>query len=187
MWAAIIAIVGKVIFFDLQSWGLHDWVYGRDYSLRDATMRLLDFGVVIAFLAAAYSLSQIKGRLESARATVGAASLGMLFIYLTLEVNTFLAAYYPGLQAGGVSLVWAAFGLSLILSGIHVDAKPLRYVGLTLLALVSMKVFFIDLSSLDQFWRIIAFVGLGVLLIAGSFLYLRYREKFSLPAHPRRS
>lgn len=37
-----------------------------------------------------------------------------------------------------------------------------------------------DLDSLDSFYRIVAFLILGVLLLLGSFLYLRFRETFSV-------
>jgi hypothetical protein len=45
-------------------------------------------------------------------------------------------------------------------------------------------VFTSDLDSLDSFYRIVAFLILGVLLIFGSFLYLRFRETFSVEPQP---
>jgi len=53
-------------------------------------------------------------------------------------------------------------------------------VGLSLFLLVSIKVFFVDLGSLEQLYRIVAFVVLGVITISGSFLYLKYRHKFTV-------
>jgi uncharacterized membrane protein len=44
---------------------------------------------------------------------------------------------------------------------------------------VGFKVFFVDLASLDQFYRIIAFILLGVLALSGAFLYLKYRQTFA--------
>jgi len=46
-------------------------------------------------------------------------------------------------------------------------------------------VFFVDLASLDQFYRIIAFIVLGLLVTGGSFLYLRARQKFVTPGDTR--
>jgi len=45
---------------------------------------------------------------------------------------------------------------------------------------VAWKVFFVDLKRLDQFYRIVAFISLGILALAGSFVYLKYRDKFML-------
>jgi uncharacterized membrane protein len=50
--------------------------------------------------------------------------------------------------------------------------------GLGLFAVVSWKVLFHDLASLDQFYRIIAFIVLGIMVTSGSFLYLRSRNTF---------
>ena len=45
--------------------------------------------------------------------------------------------------------------------------------------MVGFKVFFSDLAGLDQFYRIIAFILLGVLMLFGAFLYLKYRNTFA--------
>jgi uncharacterized membrane protein len=51
--------------------------------------------------------------------------------------------------------------------------------GLALFAVVTWKVFFVDLAQLDQFYRIVAFVLLGILALIGSFAYLKYRDQFT--------
>jgi uncharacterized membrane protein len=104
----------------------------------------------------------------------------MLFVYTTLEVNTFLHYYLPGLQAGGISILWSLFALALIGSGIWKNVRTLRYIGLALFAVVVWKVFFVDLARLDPFYRIIAFILLGVLVLCGSFIYLKYRHTFAI-------
>jgi uncharacterized membrane protein len=111
---------------------------------------------------------------------LGFCSLGLLFVYLTLEVNSFLHMYVEGLRPGGVSILWSLFALSFILRGIRKDVRSLRYLGLMLFVVVAGKVFFVDLSRLDQFYRIIAFILLGILVLSGSFLYLKYRETFAV-------
>ena len=113
---------------------------------------------------------------------LGFASLAMLFIYLTLEVNTFLHEYVPGMQSGGVSILWSLFALVLIFRGIARNVATVRYLGLALFAIVAWKVFFVDLAQLDQFYRIVAFLLLGILSIVGSFAYLKYRDTFVV--HP---
>lgn len=178
---AAAAVVGKVFWFDLPSWGAtRNMLYDADYSFRDAAMRLIDFAAVVGFLGGAYALVAGRQAAAQVRAALGFAALGMLFVYLTLEVNSFLRSFAPGMRAGGVSIVWAIFALALILRGIAKNVAGVRYLGLGLFAIVSGKVFFHDLASLDQFWRIVAFVLLGVLLLAGSFVYLKYREKFAV-------
>ena len=74
-----------------------------------------------------------------------------------------------------------ALALGLIVGGIHRSSAVLRGVGLALFVVVGFKVFLVDLASLDQFYRIIAFIILGVLVLSGAFLYLRFRKTFVRP------
>ena len=106
-------------------------------------------------------------------------ALALAFVFLTLELNTFLSQFVPALRAGGISILWSLFALGLIVAGIHKNAGALRFTGLGLFTVVGFKVFFSDLASLDQFYRIIAFILLGVLILCGAFLYLKYRQTFA--------
>lgn len=178
---AVSALLVKLFAFDLIAWNVNDsFIYAGDYSFRDAGLRLVDFGAVVGFLAASYAFLAGRNRASTVRPFLGFASLGMLFIYLTLEVNTFLHQYVPGMQSGGVSILWSMFALTLIYRGIAHRSAILRYVGLALFAIVTWKVFFVDLATLDQFYRIVAFILLGVLSLAGSFAYLKFRDQFAV-------
>jgi uncharacterized membrane protein len=85
-----------------------------------------------------------------------------------------------GLQAGGISILWSLFALGLILPGIWKNVRALRLVGLALFAVVAGKVFFVDLANLDPFYRIVAFILLGILVLSGSFIYLKHRQTFAI-------
>jgi uncharacterized membrane protein len=86
------------------------------------------------------------------------------------------------MRAGGISILWSVFALALILCGIRQRVRTVRYVGLGLFAIVVSKVFFADLAQLDAFFRIVAFIILGLLVLAGSFVYLKYKDHFALNA-----
>jgi hypothetical protein len=174
-------LVIKLFGFDLPGWAISErMLYGGPYSFRDAALRLVDFGAVIGFFAGAYFLLVGRANARAAGFFLGFCSLGLLFIYLTLEVNSFFFSYLPGMRPGAISILWSLFALGLILRGIVRNERTLRYVGLALFAIVAGKVFFSDLSRLDQFYRIIAFILLGILVLSGSFVYLKYRETFAL-------
>lgn len=177
----------KLFLFDLPSWQVGDeLLYGSAYSFRDATLRLVDFGAVVGFLAGGYALLRGRSHAKSAALVLGFCGLGMLFIYLTLEVNSFLHTYAEGLRPGGVSILWSLFALALILRGITKNERVMRYLGLGLFAIVAWKVFFVDLSRLDQFYRIIAFVLLGILILCGSFLYLKFQDSLVFKTSPKK-
>ena len=175
-------VIVKLLFIDLQSWNIvfERLLYWGDYSFIDSAMRFMDFGVILAFLSLMVKVfKQDPGRQTPIR-IFGGLSLVLLFLYLTLETNTFLYAFIPGFRSGGVSILWSIFALSLLIKGITKAEKIHRYTGLALFSVVIWKVFFVDLSRLDQLYRIVAFIILGILILSGSFLYLKFKPKFTL-------
>jgi uncharacterized membrane protein len=179
----VIGLLGKLFLFDLAAWHVTFGMrYAGEFSFAEAALRALDFGVVIGFFSTAFYL--LSGRLGARQAAIsfGTLALLLLFLFMTLELNTFLYFYLPGLQAGGLSILWSLFALGLIVSGIWKKVRALRLVGLGLFAIVAFKVFLIDLALLDPFYRIIAFILLGVVVLSGSFVYLKYRQTFAITA-----
>jgi uncharacterized membrane protein len=108
----------------------------------------------------------------------GISGLVLLFFYLTLEVNTVLWRFVPGLRAGGITLLWAAYALVLLLFGLGRGVPGLRYAGLLGFAVVTWKIFFVDLTHLDPLYKIVAFIVLGVILLLASWVYLKSRQRF---------
>jgi uncharacterized membrane protein len=172
-------LLGKLFLIDLPSWRADFMFYPGPYSFLEAGMRLLDFAAIIAFLLLGFRVLTGDIKAQAARQVSGALALVLLFIFLTLEVSSFLATFMPGFQGGGVSILWSAFALGCLLPGIWKDIRVLRYSALGLFAVVAWKVFFSDLVQLDQIYRIIAFTILGVLVLSGSFIYLKYRSTFA--------
>jgi uncharacterized membrane protein len=72
------------------------------------------------------------------------------------------------------SIAWGLFALLLLIVGIRKRAAATRYAGLALLGITVVKLFFHDLSQLDQLYRIGAFIAVAVIAILASFLYQRF-------------
>jgi len=72
------------------------------------------------------------------------------------------------------SIAWALFALLLLIVGMQKQTAPARYAGLALLGVTIVKLFFHDLSQLDQLYRIGAFIAVAVIAIVASFLYQRF-------------
>jgi uncharacterized membrane protein len=66
-----------------------------------------------------------------------------------------------------------AFGALLLAVGFWRRSAFLRWQALVLLAITIGKVFLWDMNRLSQGYRILSFLGLGVLLLAVSFVYQR--------------
>ncbi|MCX6983829.1 MAG: DUF2339 domain-containing protein, partial [Lentisphaerae bacterium] len=157
--------------------------------------RLMTFGIIVISMAFGYRLMKVKNDGSGiiapendtgefiprnfAAAMFAIFGLGLLFIYLSLELDTFLNFKAPLFRAGGMSILWGLFGFSFVLGGIVKNMKALRYAGLVLFTVVVLKVFLSDLSNLSQLYRIIAFLALGIVVLAGAFIYVRFRDFFN--------
>jgi uncharacterized membrane protein len=80
-------------------------------------------------------------------------------------------------QQLSLSVIWTVYGGALLTVGIWRRNSMLRIMALVLLSVTTLKVFFIDLSSLDKIYRTISFIVLGLILVAVSYLYQRYRQR----------
>jgi uncharacterized membrane protein len=72
------------------------------------------------------------------------------------------------------SIAWALFALLMLIVGMRKEIAPVRYASLGLLGITVIKLFFHDLSQLDQLYRIGAFVVVAIIAILASFLYQRF-------------
>lgn len=74
-----------------------------------------------------------------------------------------------------ISILMALYALILVTLGVATRSPINRILGLGLMALVVLKLYLSDVWELGYLFRIVAFVGLGVLLLAVSYLYSRFR------------
>ncbi|MFA6568448.1 MAG: DUF2339 domain-containing protein [Victivallales bacterium] len=169
----------KVFIFDMMFWRLsidRFWFPVNSFP-EESLMRGLNFLMIVG--AFAFSFLVFGGKSRDTSKFFGVLSLAMLFIYLSLELNTLLNLKAPLFRAGGISILWGLFGFSFILGGIIKNIKGLRYAGLVLFTVVVLKVFLSDLSRLSQLSRIIAFLALGLVVLAGAFIYVRFKDFFN--------
>ncbi|HET7226793.1 MAG TPA: DUF2339 domain-containing protein [Candidatus Eisenbacteria bacterium] len=71
------------------------------------------------------------------------------------------------------SLAWLLQAVALLLLGWRSATGFRRWLGLALLALVTLKFVFVDLARADVFWRFLVALGAGLVMLALSYLYQR--------------
>jgi uncharacterized membrane protein len=123
---------------------------------------------------------------------LSALALALLFGVLTAEtrgafVQSEAIASRGGDSAGGqharlmgslaVSVLWSAFATALLGFGLAVRSRPFFYAAYALFAVAACKVALVDLAELQTLYRIVSFFALGVLLMAGAYLNIRFRER----------
>ena len=153
------------------------------------SLRTGAYWVVGGALLACTSLMQ--GRTESK----GDLRLGMVFhvawtfllvAWGTVEVLHYFQYRIIALEGGSpeqlanlrqlaVSGVWLLGATLVMIMGRWLDIRALRAAAIVYFGCTVLKVFIIDLMFLDTLYRIFAFLGLSVILIAVSYLYYRNR------------
>ena len=170
---------------------------GEFVSLLNA--RVLVLLVLVAEFALARMLLSARLRISIPSGALGAGlQAGILLLVLALitgETWDYFARgiYRLALAAGSVniaeemarlqnlrqlllSVVWLVFSIILMALGIWKRQRMVRIEAIVLFGVSILKIFIYDLSFLDTLYRVFSFVGLGVILLAVSYLYSRYRD-----------
>jgi len=143
-----------------------------------------DLGSALAAIgacaAAAFVLARYVRDLEpdAARAAQIVAAAAGVYLGSVLIVDT-LGVDPTGevRQAGQVwlSAFWTLTGLGAVVFGLLRSKGSVRLAGLALLGAAIVKVWTYDLAELEELARVLSFVGLGLLLLAGAFAYRRIK------------
>jgi uncharacterized membrane protein len=133
---------------------------------------------VIVALAFAFFLVR-RARLESAmdralRPGLAILALGFLFTLLTAETN---AVFEGRARQLSLSVLWTLFATAMLAGGLALRSRPLFYSAYALFAATAVKVVTVDLATLATLYRMLSFLALALLLMAGAYLNLRFRER----------
>ena len=101
------------------------------------------------------------------------------FILYTLEAHLFDREFLAMDHRGGVvTVAWTVLAFAGIWLGLARRVKPLRITMLCLLAAAVVKLLIFDTARLDTPVRVVVFALTGLALLVGSFLYIRFKERF---------
>jgi uncharacterized membrane protein len=114
----------------------------------------------------------------------GAYAVTAGLVWIVLEVRDL---FHPGAMGWDQADVadaelWAwsgaglLYGAGLMVLGIRArgPGRALRMAALAIIGLISAKVFLIDMAGLAGLWRVVSFLGLGLMLIALGAIYRRF-------------
>ncbi len=178
-WGAAAAL-GLALFHQL----VVDWIW--DYRGVFTPVFNADFlgalGVAACLLAATWFV-----RARDRSFALGAAFAAIVLTWLagSLEIHH----YYQGLArdipyeshearrslewTGGMALsvLWAVYAAALVGGGLRFAKPLLRWSGLALFGVTVLKAFFFDIPALEGFYRVIALITVGVLLLGVGWAY----------------
>ncbi|MEO3472249.1 DUF2339 domain-containing protein [Roseomonas sp. CAU 1739] len=180
LWAARAAgLVGLLVGLILLA--ANPWTTNRDVGAWPLLNALAPAYLLPALLAA-WAIA----RAPEARQPPGAAqvlagyALVSAFAWVTLEVRR---AFHPEkigvLPIGEAEMyaysgAWLLLGAVMVAIGIRSGRKEIRLAALAVIALVTFKVFLVDMDALVGLWRVLSFLGLGLALIALGAIYRRF-------------
>ena len=72
-----------------------------------------------------------------------------------------------------LSVLWSVFAGLMTAAGFRLTLRAWRVAGLVLFGITLVKVVFLDISELRQFYRILALLALGLVLLAVAWVYQR--------------
>ncbi|HEY7412826.1 MAG TPA: DUF2339 domain-containing protein, partial [Vicinamibacteria bacterium] len=81
------------------------------------------------------------------------------------------------LRGLSISVLWTVFATALLAGGLALRSRPLFYAAYGLFAATALKVVMVDLATLRTVYRMLSFLALALLLMAGAYLNLRFRER----------
>lgn len=175
------AAVLKLLSVDMMAWRVSEsFVCTVEYQAMHVAARMLDFGVVMAILCLIWMALRPFSAQAGSRTAFGYGALLVLFIYATLELKTCLHWNAKEFEEGGLSMLWAAFGIAYVAAGLWRRVRTLRYIGLVLLLIVGCKVMLFDLRDMDVIVKVVALVVIGLLMLVGAFGYIHSGKQFGV-------
>ncbi len=89
---------------------------------------------------------------------------------------------FAGGEQLAISAVWILASLLLVALGVRFRVRDLRLMAIGLFDVTILKAFFVDLSATETPYRIAGFIGLGLVLLAVSYVYQRLERGFFAPS-----
>ena len=166
--AVLMATVTQLVFTSIDPNAAVDENYGRF--------------VFVVLIGALFFAAHNEGRQiwDDLRATSLVAANGLALLWLSLEVYSVVSdrgALIPrpeDLQFG-LSGIWALYAGGLLVAGIVLKSRMARLMSVIVFGVTLAKMAVHDLWLLDTLQRLIGFMGIGILLLACSLLYHRFK------------
>jgi hypothetical protein len=112
---------------------------------------------------------------------IGLALIGLIGLWLgSLEIDRFFAPEAQRMTANAamarqtaLSIYWGLYAITMVAVGFAWRSALCRYAGLALLAIALVKVLTVDMAEVRYVYRVLSFLGVGLLLVATSVGYSR--------------
>lgn len=121
----------------------------------------------------------VLGLLGAATVATYAGSIAVVDVFATrVDPANAEAAREIATQAQvALTIFWVVVGAAAFATGIVKDIATARGFGLGLLTLATLKLFVVDLATVEVAYRVLSFIGVGAILLGLSFLATKRRSR----------
>ncbi|URR36133.1 DUF2339 domain-containing protein [Thermosynechococcus sp. HN-54] len=127
---------------------------------RPPLLNLAFFTHLVVLAAAAVSIRFLPPPTRPVYWTLG---YGVTMIWMQHELAPF--------GTGAATLGWGLFGVGLLIYGLRRDTSAVRTVALITLIITLVRLFFVDLINLAPVWRVLLFMGFGLIFLLLSYFF----------------
>ena len=163
------------------------WIFWSSFNLPPSTfyiplLNIYELSQAALIGAAVYTLNPKFGLKKSVYEEFATAVLGALLLLFITSVLARAFHFYGGIDytlyelgknayfQSSLSVLWALFGLGILLLSKKLQSRPLWFGGFSVLLITVGKLFLIDLIKSSSIERIISFVIVGALLLLVGYL-----------------
>jgi hypothetical protein len=137
--------------------------------------------VVLASIGLIVGLERVLSGWPSGEETSAATGLRPLvrgaLVITAAGLALLLCAVAPQVEGSWTTIGWSLSAFALLALGFALRSRLYRLTGLVVFGLTLLRVVVVDLAGLELFYRMMAFLGLGVCLILVSLLYSAHRSR----------
>ena len=147
-----------------QSYAIAALAFARCWAFNFGTPEAIFTSAVV--IACLYAAQLLTGRATIPR-----------FLFSLLATVLLAGLLFDQVSGSLLTVAWGLEGIALLAAGFPLRDRVQRLSGLALLLGCILKLFLWDLRHLETLPRILSFIVLGLILVAVSWIYTRFREK----------
>jgi len=142
----------------------------------------------IRFMEQSRAAGAKRDQFESQALATGLSCIAAIGLWaVSLEIDRFFTPRPGGFEYAAMarqmllSIFWGCYGIGLVAVGFAKRVAVCRYAGLGMLSLTLGKVLIVDMSNVQNIYRVLSLLGVGLLLVGTSVAYSKLSSRLLAP------
>lgn len=171
------------------AWGLQAYVYSYPLTVFFNARFLTELAAIVFMFGLGVVIQRANAAMDDREHAISVylnvLAAVLLFVLFNIEIIKNVAqgitdpARIRWVTQMSLSLVWALYAIAMLSIGFWRHVRVLRLCALGLFGLTALKVVLFDMAQLEEVYRIVSFIVLGMLMIGASYLYHRVEKQLT--------